>query len=440
MNYELSSLKSSVRRSASNAPRKEFFHVDDDGVLHIDPPEPPPPPPQKKRSSASASTSTKKKRSITDSIFDFDDAPAPPSPPLPPPPSPPPPPPTPAPRRETINTWPDVETVANTAGVRSVTCVDPGTRNLAIMRMEYHPRIRITHARAIDLHVLCADYERTNPTVRLRTGREGEYSMQSEMFALREYVRREGAHGSGGCFESDMCLIEEQSFDRLMARVEATIVTAFESVCANPMIVVLPGADGGTIPAAQMVTARSVKACYRPLFPLTQPEKPKRHVRKEDYDSDDSDDSEDMEARPKAKKRPFGVGNVHASNDQQRRLHKRQAIKYGSLLVPPEALLRLIPAANLTAYDRERLAKSKMDDIYDTLFMCMYFISTYVFQFYKCRVRGFSRPLPAFETPPQRPHAAYEELIEIAAAVGTDRDALQQIIDALIGSDAPVIE
>jgi len=320
-------------------------------------------------------------------------------------------------RRATINDWPGIAVVAAGANIRSVTTIDPGTRNLAVMRMEYAPAVRITHARVLDLELVCAGLDELEHTVRLNSANGGraEYSIHTKLYALTRYVERESSNG--GCFDSDMLLVEEQSFDRLMARVEATIVATFQRI--KPPVVVLDGAEGGTWPAAQIITARSVKACYRPLFPLLKP---------------GAEEPAGLRGGSR-RSRPFGMGDVHGNrgSERQRQMHKRAAIKYGSLIIPQERFEAVVPAANFTENDRERLRRRKMDDLYDTLFMCLYFVSTYMFQAYKCRRRGTSRPMPAFETPPQRPRSCYEEIVEVCAALGTDVDDMRALLEALFG-------
>lgn len=318
--------------------------------------------------------------------------------------------------RKTINDWPGLEEVARVAGIHSVTTVDPGTVNCAVMRMEF-PSMRITHARVLDLRRLCELLEEQSPTIKLNSATAGareDYSLQAKLYALGEYVKRECK--DGGIFDSDSCLVEEQSFDRAMARVESTIVGTFNLF--KPPIVVIEGMAGGTWTAARTVTARCVKTCYRPLFPLTIAPRPPRG-----------------RSNGRGGGRAFGMGDVHHSGQQeaQRRAHKKAAIKYGSYICPQSRFERVVPPENFTEDDRKRLSARKMDDLYDTLFMCLYFASTLLFQAYKCRKRGYSRAMPAFEVPSQRPRSNYEEVIHACAALGSEPDCVQLLINALMG-------
>lgn len=323
-----------------------------------------------------------------------------------------------------INEWPGFAAVARVSTISSVTCVDPGTRNLAIMRMEFLPTIRITHVHVIDLDQLRRHNQALEPEVRLigtnaKSGSK-ESTMQSRLYVLAKYVKEQA--GNGGCFDSDMCLVEEQSFDRVMARVESTIVSVFNGV--KPVIRLLEQ-DGGSVPAGRSITARTVKTCYRPLFPKL-PSEPSI-----------AGASSTTSGSSAGSRRGvlFGVGDAHRTGEssKQRLFNKRNAIKFGTLIVPQKAFERLVPAANLTAEDIDRLKKRKMDDLYDTLFMCSYFLSTWMFEYYKIRRRGSSRPLPAHESPGQRQNNRFEELIEICGALGSDRYDAQLLIDALTG-------
>lgn len=323
-----------------------------------------------------------------------------------------------------INDWPGAEAVARISGISSVTCVDPGTRNLAIMRMEFAPTIRVTHVHVLDLDLLRQHYQTLEPEVQLVSATaRGSAPLQSRLYALAKYVAEQAS--SGGCFDSTMCLVEEQSFDRVMSRVEATIVTVFNSV--KPLVRLLDQ-DGGAIPAGRSVTARTVKTCYRPLFPLLPSESSSAGAAPTSAGS-----SSGARSSNNSRRRAFGVGDAHHNreSEKQRREHKKNAIKYGSMIVPQSAFERLVPASNLTAEDVDRLKKRKMDDLYDTLFMCSYFLSTWMFEFYKIRRRGVSRPLPAHETPSQRSRNRFEELIEICGALGSDRDDVQHLVDVL---------
>ena len=339
--------------------------------------------------------------------------------------------------RGKANAWPGIATLVEKTGIKSVTTVDPGTRNLAIMRMEFAPQVRITHTHVLDLEKLCAAYdaeadEQRGPTpgVRLNhatvsSGRT-DYPKDAMLYALARYVREETANG--GCFDSDMLLVEEQSFDRLMARVEATIVCTFNS--AKKPVRILPDVSGGALPAGQVVTAAAVKSAYKPIFPNERPTSSK---------SEANTNNKSASFYPRAGRRPFGVGDVHSdkAKEAQRRLHKRNAILYGSMIVPAHRFSELVPDANLTEEDRSRLTKRKMDDLYDTLWMCAYFINSFMFQIFKIKRRGVSRALSAFQALPTRTNSVFEEITELCIALGSQNDDVHALMEALMQKNLP---
>lgn len=329
--------------------------------------------------------------------------------------------------RASINDWPGLDKLAEVSRISSVTCVDPGTANLAVIRFEFLPTFRMTHAKVLNLSVLATELEHKNPLFRLRSNRgveameqEGEFTMQAKLAALRLYVAQE-AEKPGGLFNSDFLLVEEQSFDRLMARVESTIIAVYESVRGS-QFTVLENSTGGTVGRAQVATARSVKSYFRPLFPPV------------------SADRVASSKRRSSSARPFGMGDSHnGESEAQRREHKRNSMKYGSMLIPQHQFGLLVPPENISSYDRQRLRENKMDDLYDTLFMAMYFVSSTMFTIYKIRTNGVSRALPAYETLPPRPETKYEELTELANVVGTESYELQLLYEALYGDEAPKV-
>ena len=130
------------------------------------------------------------------------------------------------------------------------------------------------------------------------------------------------------------------------------------------------------------------------------------------------------------------MGNVGRSPEQQKlhAFHKKCAIKYGSMIVKQLQFTKLIPRENLTSDDVERLQHRKADDLYDTLFMCLYFVSTFMFHAYKIRKAGVSKSLPAFKNAPQRPRNAWQELLEAAAAFGSDKADIEKVFSVLTNS------
>lgn len=339
--------------------------------------------------------------------------------------------------RGEVNAWPGIAELAEKTGIRSVTTVDPGTRNLAIIRMEFLPSVGITHTHVLDLEKVCAKYDAESdeqrgltPGVRLNhatvTSGRSDYPKDSKLYALARYVREQAR--DNGCFDSDMLLVEEQSFDRLMARVEAIIVTTFNAI--KPPVRVLDGVSGGALPAGQVVTAAAVKSAYKPIFPTERVSSAK---------SSANTDNKSASFYPRAGRRPFGIGDVHSdkAKEAQRRLHKRNAILYGSMIVPADRFAELVPDANLTDEDRLRLTKRKMDDLYDTLWMCAYFINSFMFQIFKIKRRGVSRALPAFQALPTRTNSVFEEITELCIALSSRNEDVHTLMEALMQKELP---
>lgn len=326
---------------------------------------------------------------------------APPPAPL----APPPPPLIAAVKRNERNAWPGLRALVAGCGVKSITAIDPGTRNLAIMRMAFDDRSRITHAKVIDLDDLCFDYTRANATFHLSTASAPTLEMQ--LYALTQYVAAETK--PGGAFESDMLIVEDQSFDRVMARVEAAITCAFN---LNRPHVRVNGASA--IAAGQIIAAQCVKAAYRPLFPLLEGER------------DDVNGSDNKRARA------FGVGNVRDQRSAaQRAENKRNARKFGSMIMSRERLLASVE--RLDPRDRARLSRGDLHDIMDVLFMCFYFVSSWMFSLYKFRRdKPADAVYEAFENPSQRKRQSeYQEVVDLCAELGTPAANIEILVDIL---------
>ena len=312
--------------------------------------------------------------------------------------------------RARVNEWPGVVTMARNTGISSVTTVDPGTRNFAITRLEFLPKMRVTHLRVLDLHELCSDYEDSHPTTKL--GDEGTaYTIDALLYVLGEYIRQEISKPNG-CFNSSFVIVEEQSFDRNMARVESCVVSVVNSAFGGRFHV--NGANN--VPRGQIVSSRSVKSCYRLLFPDLPPEA--------------------AASAASTSRRAFGMGDVHGNRiaERQRLENKKNAIKYGKLILAQSRIEDVVPAANLTDRDRKRLLRAKCDDIYDTLFLATYFASSYLFWYNKAKVRTDIEQITfnAIEAPPQRPHNCWQELFELCAAIGTPQANVQELLDVLL--------
>jgi hypothetical protein len=304
----------------------------------------------------------------------------------------PPPPPAAIIKRAQINEWVGLPTLVRETGLRSVTCVDPGTRNCAVSRIVFTPKTRITHAKVIDMDELIVDYEARHPTVHLSAS---SGVTEKRLFAWQEFVRHEMQ--PGGCFDSDVLLCEDQAhiFDPVMGRVEAVTVALFNA--QRPPINVT---SASALPAGQIITARSIKACYRPLFP------------------------------------ELGDG---ASAADQRLENKKNAKKYGALIVPQKRLAEIVE--NLTERDRKRLAKAQMHDFFDCFFMSTWFVSCFMFNVYKLRRdRPDADNVGAFDKPPQRSRNRWQELIEIAHDLGTPAANIETLMTVLTGALEDAVE
>lgn len=170
--------------------------------------------------------------------------------------------------------------------------------------------------------------------------------------------------------------------------------------------------DKSSMVAGQLVTARSIKACYRPLYP-----KPDGTVLTE------------MEANAEA----AAAGGGAEARGKEREENKRNAKKYGALICSQKRLAEVVE--NLTARDRARIMKAHAHDLYDTLFMGAYFISTWLFYIYKVRRGGAETPrLAAFQKAPQRARNKWQELVEICHDLGTPLANVEALLDTLKGT------
>jgi hypothetical protein len=311
--------------------------------------------------------------------------------------------PMPAPRKS-LNEWLTVSKLAEATGVHSVTTVDPGTRNFALMRVEFFPVYRITHVRVLDLHELCDEYEETWGC-KLSNG--SGHTIDAMMVALQAYIEQETL-APNGCFNSSMTLVEEQSFSREMTRVEQcvhAVVNAFK----DPVRV-----GACSVPPCQVMSAKSYHSLYRPFFP--------------DFD---------FTGWAPTKKRPFGMGDANRNerSEKQRLFNKENSVKYGSLILSQARVHLVLPPANLTEADRKRVLKRKCDDMFDTMWMMLYFASTYL-AFYNKKNREFEQgkyePFLVTAAPLQRPHNCWEEVFELCAALGTPSDNVQKLVDKLL--------
>lgn len=323
--------------------------------------------------------------------------------------------------RVTVNAWLGLIELARQTGLHSVTAVDPGTRNFALCRVEFYPHIRLTHVRVLDLNVLCQAMETADDTLVLRSALG--YTIDAQAYALGDYIRRE-ALAPNGCFNSSVVLIEEQSFSRDMARIEECVRATVNAVLPRRTLNAC-----NKIPAGQLFSSRSVKSCYRPFFPDIDPSQIKRT-----YKSSSS-----------SKRTAFGMGdsNRDSAAEQQRLLNKKNAIRFGQLILPQSELERVIPAANLTDFDRSRVLKAKSDDLYDTLFMTLYFGSSHLHHYAKLIRANTAETVSAFVSPPQRPLNCWEEVFEFCKAIGTPRENVEQLLAALMAYDtgsAAVVE
>jgi hypothetical protein len=290
-----------------------------------------------------------------------------------------------APKKAPKNDWPGIAALVKATGVKSVTTVDPGTRNCAVARIEFRPKTCITHAKVIDMDELVKDYEAEHPEVHLGVSNG---VTERRLFVWQAYVRHEMMRG--GCFDSDALLVEDQAhiFDPVMGRVEAVTIALFNA--ERPAI---RATSASVIPSGQLVNSRSVKALYRPLFP------------------------------------PLPGAPTDA---EQRLENKRNAKKYGTLICPQKRLLEIVE--HLTARDRARLSKAQMHDFYDCFFMMGWFVSCFLFNLHKlARDEPNANDVGAFDKPPQRPRNKWQELIEFCFDLGTPAANVEALMTILTG-------
>jgi hypothetical protein len=304
-----------------------------------------------------------------------------------------------APTRKSVNEWSGLVEMARRTQLHSVTTVDPGTRNFALMRVEFFPTIRITHVRVLDLDVLARDYENGSAT---KLERGGGFTIDAQLFALQRYIGTE-TRAQNGCFNSSMVLVEEQHFSRDMARIDACIAATVNSI-TPPFYI----NSYNIIPRCQIVNPRSVKACYRLFFPPLE--------------------------SGGGSNGAFGMGDVGGGAKEKREhaYNKANAKRWGRLILAQSRIEEVVPAANMTDRDQIRVLRAKSDDLYDTLFMALYFGSCYLFNYNKIIEQNSTERLSALAAPPQRPHNCYQEVFEMCAAIGTPVADVQKILDKVL--------
>jgi hypothetical protein len=136
------------------------------------------------------------------------------------------------------------------------------------------------------------------------------------------------------------------------------------------------------------------------------------------------------------------MGDVRGNSaaEEQRLFNKKNAIKHGRLILEQRLFKDVVPAANLTAEDRERVRTAKCDDLYDCLFMALYFGSCYLFHYNKMKTFSNDEKFVVTAAPPQRPHNCYEELFEVCAAIGTPAHFMQSLVNKLLKGTGETIE
>ena len=301
--------------------------------------------------------------------------------------------------QKSVNEWSGLVEMARRTGLHSVTTVDPGTRNFALMRVEFYPTICITHVRVLDLDVLARDYQNGSAT---KLERGGGFTIDAQLFALQRYIAVE-TRAQNGCFNSSMVLVEEQHFSRDMARIDACIAATINSITPPHYI-----NSYNIIPRCQIINPRSVKACYRLFFPP-------------------------LEAGGGGAG-AFGMGDVGGGTKEKREhaYNKANAKRWGRLILAQSRIEEVVPAANMTDRDQIRVLRAKSDDLYDTLFMALYFGSCYLFNYNKIIDQNGSERFSALAAPPQRPHNCYQEVFEMCAAIGTPIADVQKILDTVL--------
>lgn len=249
-------------------------------------------------------------------------------------------------------------------GVHHVTTVDVGRVNCAVMRFSTEHAC-VTHCYLLNLDDLCRRREREHPALRLADN-AGAFSHDTRQHALTLWLREQAVPGSGRCFDSALVVVERQVFLKEMAAYQAIFHAALVNVRAP---IVIRGEF--ELPTYWPLAADSVKSFFAPLFP--------------------------NQSDATAKRRPFGVGDVHRSAEQQRQhgVNKRQAIRWGRRILAAEDLFSQLDASLarefITADEHKAMqdtlrSSAKRDDVYDTLFMFLYALDVIVPHFYRRHV------------------------------------------------------
>lgn len=320
----------------------------------------------------------------------------------------------------TTKKWRGVPAIAKDLRIKAITAVDPGLKHMGIVRISLDP-YEITHFRLLSVDELRELHKTERPSVYI--GKDG---LRQTSALLRWYVERESRNGS--IFDSDMLFVESQDFRRDMACIQTELVCAFNFL-KQPVRVHGGPCGGGSVLAAQVVSASSKNSCYGGLFPLV---------------------AKDIKGNANNKKAYHGHGDVQNQQQYgtglQYRLNKVKSAEYGATIAPISMLERTIPTRSFTASDRQKAAaleqRRKTDDLYDALFLALYAINTKLFNWSERTHKRKHTPVRFMEATPLRRTRGFEEVRDLMMGMRKKcretesretRAAIKKIKEALLG-------
>ncbi len=328
-------------------------------------------------------------------------------------------------RTERSSKWVPVNEMCRVMGIDgNFTAVDVGRVNMGIVQVSCGERkMKILDWKLLDLNELCKKFETENPQELFATG-VGAYSNEAHCHCLAKWIAAQSKNN--GIFDSSLVVIEAQSFSREMKAIQQTINTAL--ILCKPSIMVrvndpeLGGEylrEANFVSPAQVVSANSVKSCYSAFFPRVTQTQTAYYAE-----------------NPSMKRRAHGMSDFQNDNDvmsKQYKENKKNAVKYGSMLITVDKIIESI-GAKMTDAAKKTFKSKKKDDIYDALWIFLYAIECWLPAVYSRRIRGMGAKNTMYGAMPLPRYRTFDAMFEFAESVNTPAECIEALREAMAKS------
>ena len=301
------------------------------------------------------------------------------------------------------------------------TAVDVGRVNMGIIQISCsEKKMKILDWKLLDLNKLCQKFEEENPQELFATG-VGIYSDESHCHCLAKWVAAQSKNN--GIFDSSMVIIEAQSFSKEMAKIQQAINTAL--ILSKPSVMIrtndpeLGGEylrEANFVSPAQISSANSVKTCYSTFFPRVTETQSTYYAN-----------------NPSKVRKAHGMGDFQNDNEvtsSQYKANKKNAIKYGQMLISIDKILALLDS-KMTDDEKNNFRSKKKDDIYDALWIVLYSIECWLPAAYGRRVRGMGAKNTMYGAMPLPRYRTFDAMFEFAESIGTPQNAIDSLREAM---------